>query len=188
MSPGRISYRERARAVGKGAVAGMIGGLAAAAVMGGVMSVASHFVRADARSEQHPDGPEPQETGSATEQQKRGSPPQEVAQAISRELAGRELQAGAMKAGGHLVHYAFGASVGALYGAAAEVYPSVSAGAGLPFGAVVWAGADELATPLVGLSNPPMQIPLAVHVVALAAHLVYGLCTEAIRRTIRMRR
>lgn len=37
---------------------------------------------------------------------------------------------------GPSVHYALGASMGGIYGVAAELAPSVRAGAGVPFGAV----------------------------------------------------
>ena len=47
----------------------------------------------------------------------------------------------------------------------------------------VWAGADELAMPLLGLSR--RDYPLEAHLQAFTAHLVYGVTTEAVRRLFR---
>lgn len=55
------------------------------------------------------------------------------------------------------LHYAFGAATGAAYGAAAEVLPSLTAGAGFPFGGAVWLAADEVVTPALGLSKKPTE-------------------------------
>jgi putative membrane protein len=49
----------------------------------------------------------------------------------------------------------------------------------------VWLGADEIGVPALGLSGPPTQYPLSVHLYALASHLVYGFTTELVRRTLR---
>jgi uncharacterized membrane protein YagU involved in acid resistance len=89
------------------------------------------------------------------------------------------------KVAGPAVHYALGTSVGALYGAVAELAPEVSAGVGLPFGAAFWLVADETAVPLLGLSKAPTEYPLGTHVYALASHFVYGLTTEVVRRAVR---
>jgi uncharacterized membrane protein YagU involved in acid resistance len=86
-----------------------------------------------------------------------------------------------------IVHYAFGGCVGALYGASAEFVPQVSAAAGLPFGAVVFAGADEIGIPAMGLSKSPAQYPLATHLYGLASHLVYGATTALVYRILRRR-
>ena len=85
------------------------------------------------------------------------------------------------------MHYAFGTSVGGLYGAAAELAPEVARGAGLPFGAAFWLVADETALPLLGLSKGPTAYPVSTHVYALASHFVYGLTAELVRRTVRGR-
>lgn len=111
-----------------------------------------------------------------------------TASAISRSLFGRSLSERGKRIGGPFVHYAFGTLVGGLYGAAAERAPSVTAGAGLPFGAAFWLVADETAVPLLRLSAPPNRYPLSLHVYALVSHLVYGWTAEALRRQLRRRR
>jgi uncharacterized membrane protein len=83
------------------------------------------------------------------------------------------------------IHFAFGATVGALYGALAgrSIRSSVAGGVGLGVG--LWAAADEVAMPLLGLSRPTTERPAEKHLQSLAAHLVYGLVTEAVRSTVR---
>jgi hypothetical protein len=55
----------------------------------------------------------------------------------------------------------------------------------MPFGAILFAGADELALPLLGLSDKPTKFPLSTHVYGLASHAVYGVTTEAVRLIVR---
>lgn len=108
-----------------------------------------------------------------------------TARAISEGVFGHPLKESEKKTAGAVVHYAFGAATGGLYGALAEVAPEVTTGAGLPFGAVFWAVADETAVPLLGLSKGPTEYPVSTHVYALASHLVYGVTAEATRRVVR---
>jgi putative membrane protein len=87
--------------------------------------------------------------------------------------------------GGAIAHYAMGATSGAIYGAMAEIMPVATVGVGLPFGAAVWLSADEVVVPLLGLSRPATDYPLPTHIYSFASHLVYGLTTEVVRRTLR---
>ena len=107
-----------------------------------------------------------------------------AAETLAETIAGRDLPDDYKPAAGALVHYAFGAAVGAIYGAAAARTPDVTAWAGLPFGATVWLIADEMGVPLTGLSKPPTEYPLSDHASAFAAHLVYGVTTETVRRLV----
>jgi putative membrane protein len=86
---------------------------------------------------------------------------------------------------GPLMHYAFGAAVGALYGALAESRPRVTRLAGIPFGMGVWATADEVGVPAAGLSRAPWERPLRAHTYSALSHAVYGLTTETVRRLVR---
>ncbi len=85
---------------------------------------------------------------------------------------------------GPAMHYAMGATSGAIYGIASELAPVTTAGAGLPFGAAVWVLADDLAVPALGLSKSPTEYPLSTHAYALSSHLVYGLATDLTRRLL----
>jgi uncharacterized membrane protein YagU involved in acid resistance len=84
-----------------------------------------------------------------------------------------------------MVHYSFGAVMGALYGGLAEAVPRAGTLGGAAFGTAVWIGADELAIPMLGLSHRRTEYPLETHVQALAAHLVFGIATDLIRRAAR---
>ena len=46
-------------------------------------------------------------------------------------------------------------------------------------------GADKVAVPALGLSEPPTEIPMTTHAYALSSHLVYGLTADLVRRAVR---
>lgn len=108
-----------------------------------------------------------------------------AASAVSEGIFDHKLTQSEKKIAGTAVHYILGTGVGGLYGAAAEIAPNVTAGAGLPFGAVFWLVVDEGAVPLLGLSEGPMTYPLSIHAYALSSHFVYGLTAEVVRRAVR---
>jgi putative membrane protein len=108
-----------------------------------------------------------------------------AAEAISEGVFDHRLTKSEKKVAGPAVHYAMGATSGAVYGALAELTPLVTIGAGLPFGTAVWLIADETTVPALGLSESPTEVPLSKHAYALASHFVYGLTTEIVRRVVR---
>ena len=55
----------------------------------------------------------------------------------------------------------------------------------MPYGALIWLGADELVVPALGLSKPGSEYPPSINAAALAAHLVYGAVLESVRRSAR---
>lgn len=85
------------------------------------------------------------------------------------------------------IHYGFGAIVGAVYGGAAEVFPIVTVGYGSVFGVVLQLLTHESLVPLAGLDVPAQQQPAREHVSETFSHILFGLCTEAIRRILRRR-
>lgn len=88
---------------------------------------------------------------------------------------------------GEFVHLAFGAVNGAVYGLAAELEPRVTVAAGVPFGASLWAVADEGAVPALGLSRGPREVSPGLLAYGLLSHCVYGITTELVRRSVRRR-
>src|SRR5688572_3465139 len=58
-------------------------------------------------------------------------------------------------------------------------------GVGAWLGATLWFAADEVAMPVLGLSEPTTRRPLEMHLQSLTAHLVYGAMTEVVRRLVR---
>ena len=105
-----------------------------------------------------------------------------AAQAVARYLLGRHLTRDELRIAAPLMHYAFGTVVGAIYGAYAECR---NGGSGAWLGTTVWLTADEVAMPVLGLSEPTTRRPFEMHMQSLAAHLVYGAMTEAVRRSVR---
>ena len=89
------------------------------------------------------------------------------------------------EAGGPLVHYAFGAVAGGIYGGLAEYSPAVRTGFGTGFGSVLFSTADMLAVPAFGLGPWPSEQPASAQSTPFAAHVVYGVTTEVVRRLVR---
>lgn len=103
-----------------------------------------------------------------------------AADITARALTEENLDRRGKRAGALLVHYAFGTVAGALYGLIGELKPGLRRGAGVPFGGVVWAGADEVLLPIAQLAHGPRAYPLSVHAEMLAAHVVYGWTTHQV--------
>jgi uncharacterized membrane protein YagU involved in acid resistance len=154
--------------VARGAVVGLVGGLLAA----GAMSLA-HRILADRTSAAQ---------GSASTQPE--DPTVKVASAATR-LAGYRLSEDQKAPAGSVVHYAFGAVVGALYGAAAEIVPRLTTAFGLPFGVAVWLGAHVIMVPALGLADSPVRQPIGKEAEEFGLHLAYGSVTELVRRLLR---
>jgi hypothetical protein len=172
----------------KGLAAGLAGGLVASWTMNQFQAAWSKATEGfekphGAQSMQPSQGERPGESGQNKEQQDDATV--KAARAISENILGHELKESEKRPAGAVVHYAFGTATGGLYGAMAEFAPGVTSAAGLPFGAAFWLVADETAVPLLGLSEGPTKYPLSTHAYAFASHLVYGLTTEVVRRTLR---
>ncbi|HEX5966652.1 MAG TPA: DUF1440 domain-containing protein [Pyrinomonadaceae bacterium] len=184
--------------VWKGLVAGVAAGLVASWTMNQFQAAwtraAAGFEKPHGAQSMKPaEGPNPNETPdlnqafgqSKEEKEQQDDATVETAKVISKTVFGHELAESEKKPAGAAVHYAFGAATGGLYGAMAEVTPQVTAGAGLPFGAVFWLVADEIGVPLLGLAKGPTAYPASTHAYALASHFVYGLTAELSRRAVR---
>jgi putative membrane protein len=103
-----------------------------------------------------------------------------AAHTIDRPLTREELEAAAP-----LMHYAFGSVLGAVYGVLVEQRREVPPLAGATFGAAVWIGADEIAMPALGLARRDVDYPMEAHLQSFAAHIVYGVTTDLVRRGLR---
>jgi putative membrane protein len=159
----------------KGIVAGVAGGLLASLVMEQFQFLWNKASEAISRGRET-DKPKGRKADPSTVR---------VAQTISKSVFGKKLPKSKKRLAGEAVHYAMGATSGAIYGAAAEVLPSSTIGDGLVFGTAVWVLADEVSLPALQLSKPPTEYPASTHIYALASHLVYGWTTELVRRAVR---
>src|SRR4051812_9058626 len=108
---------ESDRSVWKGAVAGVVGGLVASWVMNQFQAGLS---RVSGQPQQNAEDGE-----NATEK---------AAAAVAEPLLDRSLTRQEKQTAGPAVHYAFGSTVGAIYGAVAEMAPATTTAWGLPFG------------------------------------------------------
>jgi uncharacterized membrane protein YagU involved in acid resistance len=167
--------------VAAGAVAGLIGGLVGTFAM-------SEFQALWSKMAERYQSPSAGGSHDAREWQERneGENANELAaQAVAEHTIDRPLTRDELTIAAPAVHYAFGAAMGAVYGALAEVAPTVRALGGSGWGTLVWIGADEIGVPALGLSKPDADYPLEAHAQAFAAHIVYGVTTELVRRAVR---
>lgn len=165
----------------KGMVAGVIGGLAASLAMdlfqNAVNKIAENMEMSENDSSKK----------SSKKRKKKEQEPATVkaAEAITDGVFGHKLTKDEKKIADPVMHYAMGATSGAIYGAAAEFSSLTTVGEGLPFGTAVWLIADDVVVPALGLSKPPTEYPFSTHAYALSSHLVYGLTTEVVRKLVR---
>jgi putative membrane protein len=162
----------------KGALAGAVGGLVASWTM-------NQFQKVWSAAEKEITGGKQGQNGSQKSNQNAEDATMKTADRISQALQGRHLTKDEKKKAGPVLHYTFGAIMGAVYGASVEVNPAANALAGIPFGAILFAGADEVALPALGLSDKPAAYPLSQHLYGLVSHAVYGVTTETVRRIVR---
>jgi hypothetical protein len=178
--------------IAKGMAAGIAGGLVASVVMNQFQALLGKLMQGESRShgaqslqQDLPDH------GISLELQERGSDDAEdnaatrTGNAVSELVFNHKLSKPEKEVAGTVAHYAMGMTSGAIYGAAAEIFPVATTGQGIPFGAAVWAIADEAVVPALGLSKSGSEYPLSIHLYALSSHLVYGLTTEIVRRNVR---
>jgi len=167
----------------RGAAAGALGGIvgSSAMVVFNHLLAATGFGRSDrgGRKPERRDDAKPNDTdGTIADEPASMKAASNLAEAVT----GQPLGERGKKIGGPIMHHAFGAAVGALYGAAAAGVPQVTAGGGMPYGAFVWLAGAEAGVPLSGLSRSPDSYPPARHAASLATHLVFGATVEATRR------
>ena len=129
---------------------------------------------------------EPSESLSSSDSEPKEDATMKTADAIvSAVTGGRHLSLEAKQKGGPIVHYAFGALMGALYGMGAEYSSTVRSGFGTAFGSALFAGADLWAVPALGLSGSSSDAPISSLATPFSAHLVFGATTEGVRRLLR---
>lgn len=179
------NFRREKGNVLKGLAAGVVGGLVASFVMNKFQAAWSAVSESMANSDGENDKGKSDEGKKSGQREEPEPTTVKAAEAISKDVFDHDLTKSEKKYAGPAVHYATGAGSAAIYGAAAELFPKITRGAGLPFGVAVWLIVDEGAVPALGLSKSPLEYPASTHVFALASHLVFGLSTEMVRRAAR---
>src|SRR5438270_11032211 len=143
----------------RGMIAGIAGGLVASWIMNVFMEQAGPKI-IDAVATLQP------EIAQSTQHQDQDQGPREDATMkaadaiVSTATGGRHLSFEQKQKGGPVVHYAFGALMGGLYGGLAEYSPAARAGFGTVFASMLFAGADLVAVPALKLSGSPADAPV----------------------------
>ncbi|HJR61773.1 MAG TPA: DUF1440 domain-containing protein [Vicinamibacterales bacterium] len=166
----------------RGAAAGALGGLVGSSAMVAFnhLLAATGFARNDVgrKPERRTDAKPNDIDGTLADE----PASMKAASNLTEAVTGQPLGERGKKIGGPIMHHAFGAVAGALYGATAVGIPQVTAGGGMPYGFLVWLTGPESGVPLAGLSRAPDSYPPARHAASLATHLVFGATVEATRR------
>lgn len=177
---------ENGRHLTRGMVAGVGAGLAASWLMNVFMAGPGQKLKEAVQSEDE----KTRERAQQRQQEASGEPKEDATMKaadaiVATATGGQHLSLEGKQKGGPVVHYAFGALMGGLYGGLAEYSCAARTGFGLAFGAALFAGADLLAVPAFKLSPPLSESSPSSLANPFAAHLVYGTSTEALRRVFR---
>jgi uncharacterized membrane protein YagU involved in acid resistance len=168
------------KSVLRGVVAGMVGGLAAAWVMNEFMAGPGQKLQQAMQSDEE----------KRQQQAHSGEPKEDATMRAADDIVytstGEHLSRPEEETAGPIVHYAFGALTGGLYGGLAEYSGFVRSGFGTGFGGVLFSTADLLAVPALNLGPWPGDQPASAQASPFAAHVVYGVTTELVRRIVRM--
>ncbi len=164
------------RAVAASVIGGLLGGLLGSGVMSVVHALGSRALPAA------PVEPGPGEGEGGVSPLHQEDATVTVGGALSRVARGRPLAPDEKPAAGTLVHYGFGAALGASYGLIAALAPAAAVGYGAGFGAAAYLGAHALVVPALGLAPSPLRRPPAQEAFELVLHVLYGMTVEAVRR------
>ncbi len=147
----------RERSILKGALAGLVGGMAGA---GAKMLAEKIFP--------------PRVQGQ--------TPPPVV---LAEQVAGHPLDPGGQTVAMHGIHWTFGAVSGAIYGALVEMEPSLGAWHGAAFGVALNRITHEWLLPQMGLAADKDQQPTQERISEWVTHAVYGVVTDTVRKGVR---
>lgn len=157
----------------RGAVIGLLGGVAGTLLMGQYWVRAAPLVNPASGDASEP-GPDQHNISPLGQTHENG---ESSTAALGRHLytavTRRVPEAGTRAALSEAVHWATGVLGGAAYGVllAGRTGPA----SGLAWGAALWLGLDETVTPLLGLQDGPRAAGARGHANRLGAHLAYGL-------------
>lgn len=104
---------------------------------------------------------------------------------LAEKLAGHPLDDSTKIVRSEVIHWGFGATAGAFYGALVEFYPAASAKGGATFGLTLMSLTHEAALPALHLSEPTDTQSPREHSSEAASHLLYGVVTERVRSVVR---
>jgi hypothetical protein len=162
---------------------GLLGGAAGLLAMELVKRVTAPLVKDRAR---RPAGDDPTARDSMSVLGRQHGPEESATDALGRiayeNLVGRAPSPQTRRTLSWAIHIGYGLFVASLYGAVRggrDRGATRSAISGALFGAGLWLLGDELAVPLLGLTDKPTSYPAGSHLQSLVEHLGFGVATAA---------
>lgn len=168
----------------RGTMAGIIGGLVASWVMDEFIAGPGKKLKAAVQSDEQNWCDEIDEI-EAQEHPKEDATMKAADAIVNTATGGRHLSWEGKQKAGPVVHYAFGALMGGVYGGLTECNSAVAAGFGTIFGAALFGGADMVAVPALKLAPAESARISPALIPPFTAHIVYGATTELVRRIVR---
>ncbi len=104
---------------------------------------------------------------------------------LAEKVSGHSLAPATKAVAAETIHWGFGMATGAAYGALAEFYPAATSREGVNFGLTLMALTHETALPAMGLSAPGSAQTTREKASEMASHIIFGLVTETVRKTVR---
>lgn len=104
---------------------------------------------------------------------------------LAEQVAGRPLPEDDRQLAMQGIHWIFGALAGGVYGALVEFEPTLAAWHGAAFGITLNRLTHEMILPRLGLAASPRRQPTQERISEWVTHAVYGVATDAVRRSVR---
>jgi putative membrane protein len=164
----------------RGVLAGLAGGLVASWVMNEFMAGPGQKLQRAVQSDE-----ENERQAIQSDEPKEDATMKTADAIVNVATGGEHLSWEEKQKRGPVVHYAFGTLMGGIYGGLAEYCPPVRAAFGTTFGSALFTGADLIAVPVLHLGPAPDEQPKSALASPFAAHIVYGVTTELVRRIVR---
>ncbi|GGK44127.1 DUF1440 domain-containing protein [Nocardia camponoti] len=115
-------------------------------------------------------------------------PPAVIANEFSEAVYGKPLDKSEKLKAQQVIHYGFGAVVGAAYGVATANCPAIGRGLGIPAGLALYGTTHATLLPLFGVQQPPWKMPLSAVCWEATSHAVFGATLEIGLRLLRGRK
>jgi putative membrane protein len=167
----------------RGVLAGVAGGLAASWLMNEFMAAPGSRLRRPVRSE------EERRSGNThandVKDAKEDTTTKTADTIVERTNGGQPLSLQEKQKAGPVIPYAVGAVIGGVYGGLAEYSSAITSGFGTSFGSSLYGAADVLPVPALSLPLSPGERRATARISPFAAHAVYGVTTELVRRIVR---
>ena len=173
----------------KGFVVGTLGGVAGVLAMSYYWQVASALSGGDPRKASKPnDEPQPLDSISliGTNHEEGESSTAAMGRIAYQVITGKEPRTQETRTVlSYLVHWLISMFASGLYGAVRGKGHLLDVSGGAAMGTSLWLLGDEVAMPLLGLTDGPTAYPPVLHLHAFGAHIVYGVASSVTTQLLR---